>query len=169
VAIGVAGCGGGSSSVSARAYVRAVCSAVGPFEQKVAARSDALNPQSIKSPLQGKSALQGFLGAIAGDTGTALSKLRAAGTPNVSHGAKIASTIVAAFVQLNTAMTAAAKKADALPTDSPAAFQAGANTLGTTVRNSMNGIGASLSELRSPALQQAAVKETACSRLAKAA
>ena len=168
-AIGVVGCGGGSSKVSATAYVRAVCNAVGPFEQQVAARSNALDPQSIKSPAQGKVALQSFLSAIAGDTATALAKLRAAGTPNVGNGTQIQGTIVAAFEQLDRAMKGAAKSADALPTASPSAFQAAATTLGTTVRSSMNGIGSSLSELRSPALQQAAVKEPACSRLAKAA
>jgi hypothetical protein len=163
----VSGCGSGSSKVSAAAYVRSVCNAVGPFERQVAARSNALDPQSIKSPDQGKVALKSFLSAIATDTDTALSRLRAAGTPNVAGGTKIESTIVAAFAQLDKAMKSAATSADDLPTASPSAFQAAATTLGTTVRSSMNGIGSSLSALRSSTLEKAALKEPACSSLSK--
>ena len=165
---GLAGCGSGSSGVSPDAYVRSVCNAVGPFETSVAARSNALNPSTIKSPAEGKVALKRFLAEVASDTGTALSKLRAAGTPNVSGGGKIESAIVGAFQQLDMAMKAAAQHADSLPTDSPSAFQAAATSLGTTVRNSMNGIGSSLSGLKSAELQKAAASEPACKRLSGA-
>jgi hypothetical protein len=167
-AAGLAGCGSGSSGVSPDAYVRSVCNAVGPFESSVASRSNALNPSTIKTPAEGKVKLQNFLAAVASDTGTALSKLRAAGTPNVSGGARIESAIVGAFEQLDSAMKAAAEHADSLPTNSPSAFQAAATSLGTTVRNSMNGIGSSLSGLKSAALQKAAASEPACKRLSAA-
>lgn len=165
--VAVSGCGSGSSQISAAAYVRAVCNAVGPFERQVAARSDALNPQLIKSPDQGKVTLKGFLSAIASDTETALTRLRAAGTPNVVGGARIESTIVAAFAQLDKAMKSAATSANNLPTTSASAFQAAATTLGTSIRSSMNGIGTSLSALRSSTLQKAALKEPACSSLSR--
>jgi hypothetical protein len=165
---GIAGCGSGSSGVSPSAYVRSVCNAVGPFESSVAARSNALNPSTIRSPAEGKIALRHFLSAVAADTGTALSKLQNAGTPSVSGGDKIESAIVGAFTQLDGAMKAAARRADHLPTDSASAFQAAATALGTTVRNSMNGIGSSLSGLKSAELQKAAASEPACKRLSAA-
>jgi hypothetical protein len=142
-----------------------VCNAVGPFESDVRARSNALSPSAITSPSAGRIALKGFLSAIAGDTGTALARLRAAGTPDVNGGGKIESAIVGSFAQLNKAMKTAATTADSLPTTSASAFQAAATSLGTTVRNSMNGIGTSLSGLKSAALQKAAASEPACRRL----
>ena len=164
--VGFAGCGSSSSTgVSAATYVKAVCNAVGPFEKDVASRSGALNPTTIKSPAQGKTALQGFLSAVASDTDKALAQLKAAGAPDVGNGSKIESAIVAAFTQLDTAMKTAANNANSLPTTSPTAFQAAATTLGTTVKNSMNGIGSSLSGLKSSALEKAAAKEPACSSL----
>ena len=165
VLAGIGGCGSSSSSVAPAAYVRAVCNAVGPFESNVAARSNALNPSAIKSPAEGKVALRSFLAAVASDTGTALQRLRSAGTPDVPGGARIESAIVGAFVQLDSAMREAAKSAESLPTTSAGAFQAAATNLGTTVRNSMNGIGTSLSGLKSPALQKAALQEPACKKL----
>ena len=165
VLAGIGGCGSGSSSVSAAAYVRAVCNAVGPFENDVRARSNALNPSAIKSPVEGKVALKSFLSAVATDTGTALQRLRSAGAPDVPGGGRIESAIVGAFAQLDRAMRTAAKSAATLPTTSTGAFQTAATTLGTTVRNSMNGIGTSLSGLKSPALQKAALNEPACKKL----
>ena len=164
-AVGFAGCGSSSSGVSAGTYVKAVCNAVGPFEKDVASRSSALNPSSIKSPAQGKTALQSFLAAVASDTDRALGQLKAAGSPDVANGPKIESAIVGAFTQLDHAMKAAAGQANTLPTTSPTAFQSAATTLGNTVRSSMNGIGSSLTGLKSSELEKAAAKEPACSSL----
>jgi hypothetical protein len=165
VAVASGGCGSSSSGVSATAYVRAVCNAVGAFESDVRARSDALNRSTITSPAKIKVTLRSFLSAIAIDTGTALARLRAAGTPDVAGGGRIESAIVDAFAQGDKAMRSAATSAEALPTASAGAFKAAATTLGTTVRNSVDGIGTSLSGLKSPALQKAALKEPACKKL----
>jgi basic membrane lipoprotein Med (substrate-binding protein (PBP1-ABC) superfamily) len=162
-AAALSGCGGSSSSgVTPAAYVKAICSAVGPFEKDVQARSSALNLSSIKSAQQGKTALQGFLKAIASDTDAAVSKLKAAGAPNVSNGPKIQSAIVSAFTQLDTAMQKAASSADSLPTASPEAFKTAATTLGNTVKTSMSGIGSSLNGLKSTALEKAAASDPTC-------
>jgi hypothetical protein len=169
----LAACGGSSSksstspTVTPAAYVHSVCQAVGPFETDVVKRSSALNLSTISSPSQGKSALQGFLSAIATDTKQALSKLKAAGTPNVKNGKQIAGAISNAFAQLDTTMSAAVGQAQALPTNSPAAFKSAAQKLGTTVRTSMSSIGTNLqsSTLKSPELEQAASKDTACKSL----
>jgi hypothetical protein len=160
---GLTACGSsGSSGVSPAAYVKSICSAVGPFEKDVAARSSALDLSSIKSAQQGKTALQGFLQAIAADTTQAVGKLRSAGSPSVKNGKQIQSAIVAAFTQLDNAMKSAAAAANSLPTGSPTAFKNAANALGQGVRTSMNGIGSSLTSLKSSALEQAAAKEPAC-------
>ena len=166
----VAGCGGSSSSspagtVSAAAYVKSVCGAVGPFERDIQSRSSALNLSSIKSAAQGKQALEGFLGAVATDTQKAVGELKSAGTPAVSNGASISSAIVGAFTNLSTALGKAAVSARGLPTGSAAAFRQGAVALGTEVRASMGSIGAGLSGLRNAQLEAAAHKEPACTSI----
>ncbi len=163
VALGA--CGGGSSTVSPAAYTKSICQAVGPFEKSVQSRSSALNLSSIKTPAEGKQALQAFLKAVASDTDQAVSKLKSAGVPSVSNGEKISTAIVGAFTQLHGALGQAVSSASALPTASAQAFKTAAVALGTNVRNSMSSIGTSLNGLKSPALESAAKKEPACQHL----
>jgi hypothetical protein len=160
-------CGGGSSSssVTPAAYVKSICQAVGPFEKDVQSRSSALNLSAIKNPAQGKTALQGFLSAVASDTDNAVSKLKSAGTPNIKNGKQISTAIVTAFTQLRGALSQAVSSANSLPTGSAAAFKTAAVALGNTVRTSMSNIGSGLTGLSSPALESAAKKEPACQTL----
>jgi hypothetical protein len=166
-ALAVAGCGGGGSSnrVSANAYARALCTAVGPFEKDIAQRQSALDPSQIKSPTQGRTVLTGFLNAVAGDTKQAADRLRAAGVPDVSNGKKISTAFVNLFSHLQTALQNAAKQAQTLPTGSATAFKNAATQLGTSVRSSMNSLTTNLSQLRSPELEAAAKKVPACQTL----
>ena len=109
VSLTLGACGGGSSSssVTPAAYVKSICQAVGPFEKDVQSRSSALNLGAIKNPAQGKTALQGFLTAVASDTDQAVSKLKAAGSPDVKNGKQISTAIVSAFTQLRGALSQA--------------------------------------------------------------
>ena len=159
-------CGGSSSSgTSPQAYVKAICNAVGPFERDVQARSAALNLSSIKSAEQGKTALQGFLTAVASDTDQAVTKLKSAGTPTVTNGKQIQTAIVSAFSQLRSTLEQAASSAGGLPTSSPAAFKLAAQALGKSVQTSMSSIGGSLGGLKNAELENAAKKEPACQSL----
>ena len=63
--------------------------------------------QARPAPQQGKKAVQGFLDSVSSDTDKALTKLQAAGTPDVDNGQKISTTIVAAFKDLQTAIGSA--------------------------------------------------------------
>jgi hypothetical protein len=166
VAVSLAACGGGGGSgVSAGDYAKSICNAIGPFEKDVASRSSALNLSNITSATQGKKALQDFLAAIVADTDQAVNKLKSAGTPNVNNGKKISQAIVSAFSQVKGALTQAKTQAGTLPTTDPTAFKTAAQTLGTGIRTSMSNIGASLTNLKSPDLENAAKKEPACSSL----
>ncbi len=164
VTMALAACGGSSSSgVSAAAYVKSICQAVGPFEKDVQTRSQAIsNLGSGATAAQGKKALQDFLSAVVADTDTAINKLKAAGTPNVNNGKTIGAAIVAAFTALKTALATADKTATTLPTTSPEAFKTAAQQLGSTITTSMGGIGSSLNNLKSADLEAAAKKEPAC-------
>ncbi len=165
----LAGCGGSSSSgVSAAAYVKAICSSVGPFEKDVQTRSKSLNLASANAA-QGKKALQGFLAGIAADTDKTVTQLKAAGTPSVTNGKQIATTLVGAFSALKGTLVRAEGKAGSLPTGSPQAFQAAAQSLGTSVESSMSSIGSSLNGLKSSDLEKAAANDPTCKSLASGA
>jgi hypothetical protein len=166
ITIGLAACGGSSSSgPSPAAYVKSICNAIGPFEKTVQQRSSALNLSNIKSAADGKTALKTFLTQVASDTDQAVAKLKAAGIPDVSNGKQVSAAIVGAFTQLKSALDKAASQAGSLPTASPQAFQTAAQALGSSVQSSMSGIGGSLSNLKSPDLEAAAKKEPACQSL----
>lgn len=163
--VAFAGCGSSSSSgqtVSPQAYVKSVCTAIGPFEKDIQQRSSSLNIAGIQNPAQGKQALQSFLTAATADTSHAVTQLQAAGTPDVANGPRIASAIVGVFSQLSRALGRASGLAAHLPTGSPTAFRASAQALGGAVRGSMGSIGQGLQGLRNAKLEKAAAKEPAC-------
>jgi hypothetical protein len=167
IVLALAGCGGsgGSSGVSATTYVGKVCTAVGGWARDIQSRSGALTATASTGPAAGKAALQGFMSAAVADTGTVVSQLKSAGTPNVSNGSQIASALVNSFNQIKAALAQAASQANVLPTDNAASFATARRALANTVRSSLNGIGSGLSGLKSPDLAQASKKASACTSL----
>jgi len=159
-----AGCGSsGSSKVSTGTYVKTVCSAISPLEHDVITRTQALSGSTAASAVQAKSTLEGFLAAVSGDADQAVSKISAAGTPDISNGKAVANEIVRAFTQLRDAMHAAAAKAKSLPTNSASAYKTAAQALNANVRASLNDIDAS--GLSNPDIEAAAAKEPVCKSL----
>jgi hypothetical protein len=152
--------------VTAASYVKSICSAIAPFEKDVQARSSALDLSSIKNASDGKTALQGFLNAVASDTDKAVTQLKASGTPDVTNGTAISAGIVSAFTQLKSALSTAATQAGSLPTGSAQAFKTAAQTLGSGVQSSMSKIGSSLGNLQSADLEKAAAADPTCKSLA---
>ncbi len=163
----VAGCGSSSPThVSAGTYISAVCSAITPLEKDVVNRSSALNNSTATNAAQAKKTLQSFLTAVAADSDHALSRIQAAGTPDIANGKTVAATVVKAFTQVRDALHSALTKAGALPTSSPAAFKAAAQGLGTGVGSSLNSI--DRSGLSNPDLEKAAANQAACKSLTSA-
>jgi hypothetical protein len=159
-----AGCGSsGSSKVTAGSYVKSVCSAISPLESDVVNRSSALNNSSASNATDAKKTLQGFLNAIEQDSENAVSRIRSAGTPDISGGKTVAGAIVRTFSELRDAMKVAVTKSQALPTSSASSFNSAAQALTTSVRGSLNNIDAS--GLSNPELEKAASKEPACKSL----
>jgi hypothetical protein len=153
----------GSSKVSAKTYVRSVCTAISPLERDLVTRSSALNNTTASDATQAKKTLQGFLNAVELDSQHALSQIRSAGTPDISNGQVVATTIVKAFTQLRDAMRVAQTKSNSLPTDSAASFKTAAQALGTSVKGALGNIDAS--GLSNPELEKAAANEPACKSL----
>jgi hypothetical protein len=159
-----AGCGsGGDAKVSAGSYVKSVCSAISPLERDVVNRSSALNNSTASNAADAKKTLQGFLNAIEQDSENAVSKIRAAGTPDISGGKNVSGAILRTFSELRDAMKIAVTKSKGLPTSSASSFNTAAQALTTSVRGSLNNIDAS--GLSNPELEKAASKEPACKSL----
>ena len=142
--------------------MKSVCSAILPLERDVVARSQAVTKPS-PSATKAKATLQGFLAAIEQDSNRALSQIRSAGTPDISQGTSVASSIVQAFTRLRDAIHTAAGKADVLPTDSSSSYSTAAQALNTSVRASLSNIDPS--GFRNPDVEKAANKQAACKSL----
>ncbi len=161
----VAGCGSsGSAGVSAGAYVKSICTAILPFQQSFQARAAALH-LTAPNAAQDKSEFQGFLTGVASDTEHVVTRLRAAGTPNVANGKVIGPGIVNAFSQLGGALSNAASQASSLPTSSLAAFKTAAQPVARGISASSNAITSGLAPLKSPALVKTQQSEPACRSL----
>lgn len=165
----LAGCGSSAPTgrVSAKAYVKSLCSAVIPFERAVVAHGTLLNKASANSPAKSKAAVHAFFSAVASDTATAAAKVHRAGTPNVANGKRISGSIATAFDQVGGAMRQAANRSASLPTNSRAAFQTAVVKLFKSFTTSVGHIGQSLQSntLSSPELKKASASTPACKSL----
>jgi hypothetical protein len=163
-----AGCGSSSSSggTSAQAWVKSVCNAVVPFKNDVQSRAAALNLAGSTNLSDVKQKLQGFMSAASADATKAASEIQSAGTPNVTNGKHDAMVLVNAFNQLATVLSNANSQAQALPTNNPTAFQAGAQKLATTIQTSLTSISPSFKSLKDdPTLDKAARSTSGCASL----
>ncbi len=166
--LALAACGSSNSHpgvVSADTYMQSVCSALGPWEIDLRARSAALQPAPSATAPERKHAVQVFLSAVIGDTGAALTRLRQARTPNIPGGRNVAGGLVTAFTQLQATYQRAARQSRTLPTRSVSQLQAAILGIATTVDSSLSTIGTRLQALQTPALKQAAAKAPACRKI----
>src|SRR5207248_4892850 len=100
------------------------------------------------------------------EANAAASKLKSAGTPDVSEGKQISSSLVNAFNQLGSSLKQAGASASSLSTSSAAAFKSGFLTIQNNIRSSLTSLLSGLGSLHSSQLSQAAKKEPACTSLA---
>ena len=162
----LAGCGGsGSSGVSPSAYVHSVCTTIYPYERDVVVSGAKLQAAlfAVKTPVEAKRVLQAYITTVSADTDTAVTKLRAAGSPNVKNGARIASTILDAFTAVGSAMHQALSEVASLPTGNLTAFRTGIQRLELRL-SSLRNIGQKLQPggLNSPELHKAGTRDPAC-------
>ncbi len=165
-AITIAGCGGSSSSgTSAASYVKSVCSAIAPFETDIEGGSASLASSAKKGIEERKTVLHTFLVKVSDDLERMVTQLKAAGTPNVSNGKKIAGGLVDAVTEIHGTVSKTASQAATLPTSDPKTFNTAYETLVNGLASSMNQIGSSFGNLKSPTLQAAAQKDSTCRAL----
>ena len=125
----------------------------------------SLSGENLSTPAQGKKALGDFLSSVASEADTTASKVQSAGTPSVTNGKQIATTLQHAFSGYSTSLKQAETQVSALNTSSAAAFRTGSQAVTANIRTSLTGLLTSLSALHSTALTTAAKNEPACTSL----
>jgi hypothetical protein len=170
----LAACGGStkaSSRVSPAAYVSQVCTSVGTWLHSVEGGSTEID-RELKpgaTPAAAKRALEGLIEATIASSERAVAGLRAAGIPDVAQGKELSTQLLDAFERATRELSAAKQSVRTLPTTSASAFRSSAKTLAESLRSSMAGIGAGLSDLHSAALEHAAGSSLACRTLGASA
>lgn len=143
----LAACGGGGSSttttgasgasgaagagqVSATDYVASVCTAVGDFQSTVKSEQASAQQAITQGNPNDLGAIKGqltkFVSQVSSATQQLATKVKGAGTPDVSGGDQIASQLNDRLGQVTTTLQGAEKKAKALPTSSPQALSSAA-------------------------------------------
>jgi hypothetical protein len=160
----LAACSGGGGKVSANAYATSVCTNIktwlGQIKQRATDLRTAVSPGT--SPRKGKDLLGSYLDGVISDTATMINAINGAGTPDVSNGPQIASTLVSGLDQAKAAFDSARSQVDSLPTTSRAAFSRAAAQLGTSINSKVGGVVRSFQGLKSPQLDQAFRTVSAC-------
>jgi hypothetical protein len=167
VTLALAACGsGGSSGVTAAAYVRSACGTLATWKSDVTAAAAKLQTagSAAKSLAQGKLEYVAFVTSLVTATTKAASGLKSAGIPNVKDGKQAAETLSQAFTQASTNLAGTIAKAKAIPTTSAAAYQAAASGVSNQFKSSLNTL-ASASPKRNDQLRAAAGKDPTCRAL----
>jgi hypothetical protein len=166
-----AGCGDddeGEETTDPQTYAGAVCMTIGDWVGAIrAGAQEAFQLPAGATPQEGKDFVTSFIGDALTETTSARDSLADAGAPDVDGGEEIADALVSAFDEAVAIFEQAADDAEAIPTDSPQAFEQGATELGGTIQTSLQESGAALNELdESEDLSSAAREAPECQDLA---
>lgn len=147
-------------------YVQSVCATFAGWKNAIVAAGGKLQSSSTSTSLpQTKSDYVAFVGALVTATGHAADQLSSAGTPTVSGGKSIASTLVSTFTRAKRSLARAESEAAAIPTTSKSAFDASANKVQTDIRNALTQM-SSVTPANNPRLRSAAADDSSCKSLA---
>jgi hypothetical protein len=164
-ALAIAGCGG--SGVKPSAYVRSVCLALGNWRNTIQSAGVALESSGAASASRPVAKLdyERFVSSLVTATRRATKALRAAGTPSVSGGTRIAASLTHGFDRATRGLERASGQARAIGTDTATAFQLGTSAVNAQIHTALEQI-ANVSPGKSPQLRTAAGREPACQTLA---
>ncbi|MGH2954199.1 MAG: hypothetical protein ACRDK9_09290 [Solirubrobacterales bacterium] len=170
----VVGCGGdddeGSETTDPQTYTAAVCSTLDGWIEAIQTGAEgATQLPPGASPQEGKDFMTSFIGDSLAETTSARDALADAGAPDVEGGQEIADALVSAFDDAVAIFEQAGVDAEALPTDSPQAFDQAATEIGDTTQQSLEEAATVLTELgENQELNRAAEDTAECQDLAAA-
>jgi hypothetical protein len=175
-AIALAGCGGSSSSTTStpvdaktRAYLTSMCTAMSPVIKDFGGFQAALKQAKTPDLAKFKQNIEAVLATMSSHAATAVSGLKSAGAPDISHGTTIAAGVVGEFTAFHQALAAAESQAKALTTTNAHAFQLAAGglvaTLGSSIGSAGKAVGQLGQRLKAPSLANAQKQVPACKSL----
>ena len=166
-ALAIAGCGGSSSSgVTPAAYVKSVCTSATNWRNAIQTAGAKLSAGvNTKSLAKAKAEYVAFVNSLVAATTQAENELKSAGTPSVSNGKQISTSLVRIFDAAKGTLSQAASQAAAIPTSSAHAFEASAGKVVTSIRSSLAGM-SSVTPEKNAQLHAAATKDKTCQSLA---
>lgn len=155
------------ATVDPPTYVHSVCTALSNYSGQVTTLQSAANLNSATSLTDVRDRIVTFLSQVRTATGTAVTALQNAGSPNIKDGSKIAAVIVRQISNLGDAFAKAEKLAQRLSTTDLNAFKRGAAVI-TKLENSAGKRSANvLADLKGkyPSIKAAKINDPACQGL----
>ena len=163
--LGAAAPGAPAKEVSAEKWVRSVCTALGKWEDALAAARANQDPDATE-PEDRKEAVVDYLDEVTDATSTLLADLKKAGTPDVDNGKAVAKAFRKGFGQARATFVDASDAAERLETDDPAQFDDDVADIVSAIETGAGEIGETFDEADSkydvPELDQAFEAEPAC-------
>jgi hypothetical protein len=144
-AVSLAGCGG-SSGVTAKVYAGRICAALGRWDRAIITRTEQLaadRPRHL-SAAHGQALAVGYLGGLLADTESAATAIHGAGTPAITNGTSVASTLTGAFQDAVTVFRTAHDRIAALSSHDRTALRNAARNLGQETDDSLSAVGRSV-------------------------
>ena len=137
-----------AAQVSVEQYVQGVCTSIGDFQTTI---TDA--QASVESQLEdltdvpaAKDAFVTFMGDFAGAVDQLRTDLKAAGSPQIQNGGKLAAVLRSGVAQMHKLVQGAEERASDLPTGSPRAFTKALTKVNRSMDKALDELGDSISE-----------------------
>lgn len=135
--VGLAAAPAGAKTVTPQKWAPSFCTALGNWENTIqSSATDVKSALANTSDLAGaKTTLVDFLSQAIDATDTAITDVKAAGTPATTNGAKIQAAFVKALTQAKSIFTKAEASSEQLSTDDATTFQTQASVIGTQIQS----------------------------------
>ena len=140
--VGLSAAPAGAKTVTPQKWAAGFCTALSTWQDSIKASSaDVTSALSDTTDLQkDKTTLVDFLSQAIDATDTAISDVKATGSPNTTNGTQIQAAIVKALGQAKSIFTKAEADSEKLPTDDAATFGTEATAIDTQIQNSSTSI-----------------------------
>jgi hypothetical protein len=138
-----------AKTVSVKQYVNSVCTSLTTFQEDVDDLSQEFQTTvAAQTDLSAvKTEFVTFFDELIGTTQELRSDLKAAGTPKIENGGKIAGALRSGITEMQSLITDAREDANALATDDPAQFTTAAGELSDSLTDAFDELGEGFDDL----------------------
>jgi hypothetical protein len=167
-ALGVSACGSSEKKTAPSAYVSQVCTAIGGLLRTMETDGALLSKEvgKLRNSAEGRAALSHAVNSMLDAANQAVAGLKAAGVPDVSEGKAISKHLIGAFEEVRSLLINDERRLAGQQATTGKSTAEAAHQLDHDIENSLSSVGASLGQLHSAKLSQAASTAPACQALA---